>query len=311
MYGRELPRPLRFIGRLLSMKRVLTKRALVYFLWGLVFAGILIVWKFPYQRLQERLVAIASAQLGVKFEITDMSPTLPFGMKLAKCAVRTMEPESKVFFEANRMRLRFKVLPLLRGSLAFTLRSQAYGGTLSGDVRLTPFYDVRKYQLSVRGQKIQLKDQSPISTLLGRPISGKISGDINLTGPLDDLVNASGGGEFQLEEGSCPIDSAYLTTRTLEGLEVSATIELSGGSLKITECEFKGQGFQGTVSGKVILQPRLAESTLNLAGEGQLDGDMLNLPADKRRVAAAFLNRGKPLPFKVRGTVAEPEFRLF
>jgi type II secretion system protein N len=293
------------------MKRVLTKRALVYFLWGLVFAGILIVWKFPYQRLQERLVAIASAQLGVKFEITDMSPTLPFGMKLAKCAVRTMEPESKVFFEANRMRLRFKVLPLLRGSLAFTLRSQAYGGTLSGDVRLTPFYDVRKYQLSVRGQKIQLKDQSPISTLLGRPISGKISGDINLTGPLDDLVNASGGGEFQLEEGSCPIDSAYLTTRTLEGLEVSATIELSGGSLKITECEFKGQGFQGTVSGKVILQPRLAESTLNLAGEGQLDGDMLNLPADKRRVAAAFLNRGKPLPFKVRGTVAEPEFRLF
>jgi type II secretion system protein N len=293
------------------MKRVLTKRALVYFLWGLVFAGILIVWKFPYQRLQERLVAIASAQLGVKFEITDMSPTLPFGLKLAKCAVRTMEPESKVFFEANRVRLRFKVLPLLRGSLAFTLRSQAYGGTLSGDVRLTPFYDVRKYQLSVRGQKIQLKDQSPISTLLGRPISGKISGDINLTGPLDDLVNASGGGEFQLEEGSCPIDSAYLTTRTLEGLEVSATIELSGGSLKITECEFKGQGFQGTVSGKVILQPRLAESTLNLAGEGQLDGDMLNLPADKRRVAAAFLNRGKPLPFKVRGTVAEPEFRLF
>jgi type II secretion system protein N len=293
------------------MKRVLTKRALVYFLWGLVFAGILIVWKFPYQRLQERLVAIASAQLGVKFEITDMSPTLPFGLKLAKCAVRTMEPESKVFFEANRMRLRFKVLPLLRGSLAFTLRSQAYGGTLSGDVRLTPFYDVRKYQLSVRGQKIQLKDQSPISTLLGRPISGKISGDINLTGPLDDLVNASGGGEFQLEEGSCPIDSAYLRIRTLEGLEVSATMELSGGSLEIIECKFKGQGFQGTVSGKVILQPRLAESTLNLAGEGQLDGDMLNLPADKRRVAAAFLNRGKPLPFKVRGTVAEPEFRLF
>lgn len=311
MYGRELPRPLRFIGRLLSKKRLLTKRALGYFLWGLVFAGILIVWKFPYQRLQERLVAIASAQLGVKFEITDMSPTLPFGLKLAKCAVRTMEPESKAFFEANQVRLRFKVLPLLRGSLAFTLRSQAYGGTLSGDVRLTPFYDVRKYQLSVRGQKIQLKDQSPISTLLGRPVLGKISGDINLTGPVDDLVNASGGGEFQLEEGSCPIDSAYLTTRTLEGLEVSATIELSGGSLKITECEFKAQGLQGTVSGKVILQPRLAESTLNLAGEGQLDGGMLNLPADTRRVAAAFLNRGKPLPFKVRGTVAEPEFRLF
>jgi type II secretion system protein N len=293
------------------MKRVVTKRALGYFLWGLVFAGVLIVWKFPYQSLQERLVAIASAQLGVKFEITDMSPSLPFGLKLAKCAVRTMEPESKPFFEANQVRLRFKVLPLLRGRLAFTLRSQAYGGTLSGDVRLTPFYDVQNYQLRVRGQEIQLEGQSSVSTLLGRQVSGKISGDINLKGPLGDLVNASGGGEFQLEEGSCPIDSAYLRTRTLEGLEVSATIALSGGSLEITECEFKGQGFQGTVSGKVMLQPRLSGSTLNLAGEGQLDADMVNLPADKRRVAAAFLNRGKPLPFKVRGTVAEPEFRLF
>jgi len=176
---------------------------------------------------------------------------------------------------------------------------------------LTPFYDVRNYQLRVRGQEIQLEGQSSVSTLLGRQVSGKISGDVNLKGPLGDLVNASGGGELKLEEGSCPIDSAYLRTKTLEGLEVSASIELSGGSLEITECEFKGQGFQGTVSGEVILQPRLAGSTLNLAGEGQLDGDMVNLPADKRRVAAAFLNRGKPLPFKVRGTVAEPEFRLF
>jgi len=292
------------------MKRVVTKRALGYFFWGLVLAGVLIVWKFPYQSLQERLVTTASAQLGVKIEITDMSPALPFGLKLAKCTVGTKEPESKPFFEANQVRLRFKVLQLLRGSLAFTLRSQAYEGTLSGDVRLTPFYDARDYQLRVRAQEIQLEGHS-VSSLLGRQVSGKISGDLNLKGPLGDLVNASGGGEFQLEEGSCPIDSAYLRIRTLEGLEVYATMELSGGSLEITECEFKGQGFQGTVSGKVMLQPRLSESTLNLAGEGQLDGDMVNLPEDKRRVAAAFLNRGKPLPFKVRGTVAQPELRLF
>ena len=294
----------------MRMKRFVTKRAVGYFLWGLVFAGILIVWKFPYQRLQERLVATASTQLGVKFEITDMSPAFPFGLKLAKCAVRTLEAGSKPFFEANQVRLRFKVLQLLRGSLAFTLRSQAYGGTLSGDVRLTPFYDVRNYQMKVRGQEIQLEGHS-VSPLFGRQVSGKISGDINLKGPLGDLIGASGGGEFQLKEGSCPIDSAYLSIRTLEKLEVYATMVLSDGSLEITDCEFKGQGFQGTVSGKVMLQPGLFGSILNLAGEGQLDSEMINLPADKQRVAAAFLNRGKPLPFKVRGTLSEPELRLF
>jgi hypothetical protein len=60
-----------------------------------------------------------------------------------------------------------------------------------------------------------------------------------------------------------------------------------------------------------MLQPRLSGSILNLAGEGQLDSDMINLPADKRRAAAAFLNRGKPLPFKVRGTIEVPQLSLF
>lgn len=298
------------MGRLLRMKRVVTKRAVAYVLWGIVFAGILIVWKFPYQRLQERLVATAGAQLGVRFEITDMSPALPFGLKAAKCIVKKGEPASKPFFEANQVRMRFKILQLLKGSLAFTLHGQAYGGTLSGDVRLTPFYDARNYQLRVRGQEIKLQGHS-VSALLGRQVSGKMSGEINLKGPLGDLVKASGDGEFQLKEGSFPIDSTYLRISTLEELEVFATMELSGGSLEITECAFKGQGFQGTVRGKVRLQPQLSGSILDLVGEGQLDSDMVNLPADKRQVAAAFLDRGRPLPFRVQGTVAQPELRLF
>ena len=47
------------------------------------------MWKFSLPELARKgWFAIASAQLGVKFEITDMSPSLPFGLKLAKCAVR-------------------------------------------------------------------------------------------------------------------------------------------------------------------------------------------------------------------------------
>ena len=165
--------------------------------------------------------------------------------------------------------------------------------------------------MQVRAETVRLEDQSGISLLLGRPLAGEISGEVELEGVVGDLVNAAGDGNFKLVDGSFPIDSPYLKAKTLEGLEVSATIELSGGSFKISDCQFKGKGFQGTLTGEVRLQPGLTNSVLNLAGRGQVEAEMINLPADKRRVAEAFLNRDKPLPFQVRGTIAEPRLVLF
>ena len=293
------------------MKRVLTKKVVGYRLWVLILTGILIVWKFPYGSLQQRLDAVARARLGLRFEATDVSPTLPPGLKLAKCTVRSTEPGSKPFLAATQVYLRFKFLPLLRGSFAVSLRSQVYGGSLKGDIQLAPFYDVRRYELRLRGQTLRLDDKTEISALLGRQLSGQISGDLELEGNLGDIVNSTGGGELQLVEGSCPINSPYLTIKLLEGLEVSGTFSLAGGILKINPFQFKGPGFEGTLGGEVKLQPWLPSSTLNLTGKGQIDPALINLPPDKRRVAEAFLNRGKPLPFKVRGTIEEPQLRLF
>ena len=293
------------------MKRVLTKKAIGYFLWAMVLTMVLIIWRFPYESLQEKLEAVASASLGLQFDLTDMSLTIPPGLKFAKCTVRSMDMGSKPLFEATKVHTRFKLLPLLKGNLAFTVRSKAYGGSLSGDFRLAPIHNFQSYRMRVRAETVRLEDQSGISLLLGRPLAGKISGEIEVEGVVGDLVNAAGGGNLKLGDGSVPIDSPYLKAKTLEGLEVSATIELSGGSFKISDCQFKGKGFQGTLTGEVRLQPGLTNSVLNLAGRGQVEAEMINLPADKRRVAEAFLNRDKPLPFQVRGTIAEPRLVLF
>ena len=293
------------------MKRVLTKKVMGYLLWAMVLTMVLIIWRFPYESLQEKLEAVASASLGLQFDLTDMSLTIPPGLKFAKCTVRSMDMGSKPLFEATKVHTRFKLLPLLKGNLAFTVRSKAYGGSLSGDFRLAPIHNFHSYRMQVRAETVRLEDQSGISLLLGRPLAGEISGEVELEGVVGDLVNAAGGGNFKLVNGTLPIDSPYLKAKTLEGLEVSATIELSGGSFKISDCQFKGKGFQGTLTGEVRLQPGLTNSVLNLAGRGQVEAEMINLPADKRRVAEAFLNRDKPLPFQVRGTIAEPRLVLF
>ena len=222
-----------------------------------------------------------------------------------------MDMGSKSLFELTKVYTRFKLLPLLKGNLAFTLRSKAYGGSLSGDFRLAPIHNFQNYRMQVWAKKVRLEDQSGISVILGRPIEGEISGEIDLDGVVGDLVNAAGEGNFKLVDGSCPIDSPYLKVKTLEGLEVSATIKLSGGSFTISDCRFSGKGFQADLTGEVRLLPGLTSSTLNLAGQGQVDAELIDFPADKGSVAETFLSRGKPLPFKVRGTIAEPKLQLF
>ena len=293
------------------MKRVLNKKVIGYFLWAMVFAIVLVIWRFPYERLQEKLEAVASASTGLQFDLTDMSLTIPPGLTFSKCTIRSVDMGSKSLFEATKVHTRFKLLPLLRGNLDFTLRSKAYGGSLSGDFHLAPIYNFQSYRMRVQADMIRLEDQAGISLLLGRPLEGEISGEIELEGVVGDLMNAAGGGKFKLVDGICPIDSPYLKVRTLEGLEVSATVELSEGSFKINDCQFRGKGFQGVLSGEVKLQPGLTTSVLNLSGNGQLETELIDLPVDKRRVAEAFLNRGKPLPFRVRGTIAEPRLQLF
>jgi type II secretion system protein N len=292
------------------MKRVLTKRALGYFLWALVLALILIVWRFPYRSLLSRLEAVASEQLGLNFALTDVSFTLPPGLKMARCSVKSAVG-GKPFFEATRVRTRLKILSLLKGSLAFSARGRAYDGSLNGNFLVAPIPDVQRFRLRVRGETIRLEDQPVISEILGRPLTGAVSGDIELQGEFADLLKSAGRGTLQLVDGSCSIDSPFLTAKTLTGLEVSARVLLSEGSLLIEECRFKGQGLEGTVSGQVQLQPAWSRSILALSGLGQVDPNLLNIPADKRRVAEAFLNQGRSLPFKVRGTVAEPRLTLF
>ena len=293
------------------MKRLLNKKTIGYILWAMVLTMVLVIWRFPYESLQEKLEAVAGESLGLQFDLTDMSLTIPPGLKFAKCTIRSMDMGSKSLFELTKVYTRFKLLPLLKGNLAFTLRSKAYGGSLSGDFRLAPIHNFQNYRMQVWAKKVRLEDQSGISLILGRPIEGEISGEIDLDGVVGDLVNAAGGGNFKLVDGSCPIDFPYLKVKTLEGLEVSVTIKLSGGSLTISDCGFSGKGFQGALTGEVRLQPGLTSSALNLAGQGQVEAELIDFPADKRSVAETFLNRGKPLPFRVRGTIAEPKLQLF
>ena len=205
---------------------------------------------------------------------------------------------------------RFRILPLLRGAVGVVLQGRAYGGTLSGDGSLSRGRD-RQYQLKAVLQSLRLGEHPGIAQLFGRQVSGTVSGEVQLSGPMGDKMKSTGGGKIQLRQGSWPVNSLYLKIKSLDEMELNATVKLGKGTLTVEGCDFKAAGIQGTLKGSVNLATTWSESALELAGEGQVDGTILNLePAVTARVQP-LLQQGKLIPFHIRGSLGAPQLSIF
>jgi type II secretion system protein N len=296
---------------LLDVKRAAGLRLFGYLLFVAIFAGVLIFYKFPYESLENNLAAIIAERFDLKLDVTDLRPALPPKLKFNQFSVRKLDYQGQLLFYATEGYLRPRILPLFGGKFAVAINAKAYGGSLIGDVILKPFYNVRNYRLEASWQAIQLQKHSGLRFLLERQVSGEFSGDFRLNGSLKELANSSGVGELRLTKGSFPIEYPYLKVKILEGLEVSASFKLNGGKLKINNGRFQAEGFDGTLKGIVQLQSRLYESVIDISGQSQIDPALLNFTSDSNKGLAALLERNMPLPFRLRGTLAEPKLTLF
>jgi type II secretion system protein N len=284
-------------------------RATAYLLYALILGGILLVWKFPYSSLEQRLEFVASRALdGMRVELGELSPAFPFGLKLSRCTVRTWEAGREPLFDMTQGSLRFRILPLLRGAVGVVVQGRAYGGTLSGEGSRSRD---RQYQLKAVLESLRLGEHPGIAQLFGRQVSGTVSGEVQLSGPMGDKMKSTGGGKIQLRQGSWPVNSPYLKIKSLDEMELDATVKLGKGTLTVEGCDFKAAGIQGTLKGSVNLATTWSESALELAGEGQVDGTILNLePAVAARLQP-LLQQGKPIPFHIRGTLGAPQLSMF
>jgi type II secretion system protein N len=286
-------------------------RVAAYLLYGLVLGGVLFFWKFPYKSLKQGVEISVSDHLGLRVEIADLSPAFPPGFKITRCAVRAPASEGEPLFEMSQVRLRLRILPFLQGKLGVTLRGQAYNGALDGDLLLEPFSGMRHYQLKLNLRGGRLEAFTAASRLLGRPIRGEISGELQLQESPNQPEKPTGGGTFQLKGGSCGIDSPFLKVNSLDDLEVSAAMSFADGKLEINSCAFKASGLRGSIKGTLAFRSSLPQSILELSGQCQIDSGLLNLDQATGKAVPAFLEQKRPIPFRLTGTLASPNFRLF
>ena len=293
------------------MKRAATLKWLAYLAFVLIFAGVLICVKFPYESIESRLAELIAEHWGLKLDVADLRPTLPPKLRFGRFSLRTLGYDGLPVFCATEGYLRPRIFPLLGGKLTANIHAEAYGGCLHGEIIMKPLHALRTYSLQISWEKMRLERHPGLLQLVDRNISGELSGVLELGGPLKGLINSSGSGRLRLTDGSCPIEHPYLRVNTLDGLEVSAAVALDKGELEIDDCRFKAKGIKGRLDGKVQLQSRLFESVLDVAGQFQIDPNMLKPGTGFNSGLMSFLDNRSLLPFHLRGTVAAPTLSLF
>jgi type II secretion system protein N len=286
-------------------------KAAVYVLYALLFAGALLLWRFPYQSLEQWVEAAVRAHVHLRLDLAGVSPTLPPGLKSPRLLLRSLNSGGEPVFEAAEPRVHPLLLPLARGRAGLAFHALAYGGAITGEVFLEPFSGPGHCRLRLNWHAVELQQHPGLSRRFGPELAGKIHGELLLGGCLEDPTGLSGSGELNLKEGNWAGRSGYLSDRTIADLDVSIAVQLHGGILTLSQCRFSARGLEGSLSGTVKLEPRLTESALDVTGVSRVDRTLVNRAALTGTGLGAVLEQNKPIPFHLGGTLGTPRLRLF
>lgn len=122
-----------------------------------------------------------------------------------------------------------------------------------------------------------VRDLAPFSRWVGRPLAGRWSGAVEVSGPLAAPVGRFLGRGEELVLDGLALDSAELD------------LETDGQRVSLTTCRASGPDFRGHASGELTLRPlALVELTLAARADGPALATVLPFPAQRAFLAATL-----------------------
>jgi type II secretion system protein N len=254
-----------------------------------LFAFIVLAYlSFPYERLKQHLVSTYNAsQLGPapdRLEVDSLTWSWRFpgvvarGVRLtmgtaeAKAATgvtveastETTPPPPPQVLAADEVYVSFSPFSLLSGARAASFGAYALGGEVSGWARDAA--DLRRLELQLDGINPGAVPQ--VAAAIGLPISGRVSGQIAIDLPENNLTKAEGTVDLSAEDLVLGDGKAKIqNTIALPELHMGAfTLKagITGGRLKLDECVAHGKDIDLALTGGLRLRKRLEASLAEL-----------------------------------------------
>ncbi|MEW6683222.1 MAG: type II secretion system protein GspN [Nitrospirota bacterium] len=277
--------------------RVSWRAAMGYALYALLAFAVFLVWFFPVEGLQTKLLAEVERRVQATVTVQNRDWLFPLGVAWQGVRIVPVgHPDRAVVLDAIRVDL--AVLPLLRRRIEADLTWEAYGGKARGSWSLRREGDDTRLSLDQFGQGFE------VGQLPGLP-EGSWQGvlQVDLNGRWLNEAWWLGEGTGSVEVSRLKVDGLTVGGFPVNGIEfdsVTGHVSLNGGTITLQRLAAHGPLGKVSGDGTVLVRAPWTESVINLTLRLEPTADA------KARVPMLALSGGGAVTVRVSGRLARP-----
>jgi type II secretion system protein N len=283
-----------------------------YVLYAVIITAGLLYLRFPSGLIKNYLETRGErSNSPFSVSIGQVSPSLPFGLKLQEARVAQRANPNKIIFQADRFFIKPTIGTLLVGNLNLCFEGLAYDGVLEGCANF-----IEKSLQAPFSTSIVLKDirlgKYDLRSLIGRNVEGTLDGTVAYNGKNDLFIEGSGEADLRLSDGRLELLQPILSLDSIDFNQVSVKMALQNRKINLTQVALEGPNMRGTLSGNISLQKDIGKSRLDLRGTIEPFADFFKSLPGTRDTVKLFQRRLKrgTLSFIIRGTLTEPSIQF-
>lgn len=281
-----------------TVRRIPWRTGLGYTLYLLIAVGVFLVWFFPVDRLQTRVLAEVERRAQATITVEGQDWIFPLGIGWRGVRVTPVDaPDRVVVLDA--LRVRVAMAPLLRGRIDADLTWEAYGGKARGSWSLRRESDGARQSLDQFGQGFDLARLPGLPTGSWR---GELQADLNGRWLNDQWWLGEGTGS--VEVSGLKMDGLVIGGFPVSGIEfdsVTGHLALNGGTITLQRVVAHGPLGKISGDGTVLVRAPWSESVINLTLRVE--------PASgaSARVPMLALAGNGPVTVRISGRLVRPD----
>lgn len=276
---------------------------LLYGLYILAVTVFFLYYLFPADAVK-RYVQTRTSQLDPALQLTigQVRPAFPAHMRWSNVSLRYSR---QLLFEAEKITVSPRLFSFLAGKKGYTLRTDVYGGTVTGRTQTASGGLAGRLQLSA----LELEKIPALKNLDQLKPAGKLNFRLDFT-PEDNTFAAKG--DFNIDDFSVNLEELFPGITAFSFNTLSGKIRFSTNRLTISDGTARGRQADAGLKGTLTLAKPLMESGLDLAVTVRPHAELI---AALRKNPVFQWVSGKAagksgLPLRITGTVADPQISL-
>jgi type II secretion system protein N len=286
------------------------KRRTKIFLWlGFLLYGLALFCLFSFYRLPaDKILAkiletVTHGQVFVSAQ--RVSSSVWKGYRLEKLTWVVESGGTTISEKMESLTVAPSFLKLFLGYLPIEAEGPLAGGTIRINAGVSMVRGAAKGYASLEASGIRLEDLAVTSLLMQRQIKGKLRGEAEITGSLNDLRKVNGKGTVFVEDGSVETRLDFLGLKTISFSKLTLPLSIRNGVATIKGGQITGPLLTGDLQGRIRIQQDFRTSPL------QMTATIRPGPSFRQeQTRFPWIEKDRPLVVRLQGTLGKPFLSL-